>query len=632
MKGYRSFIREQSREIDSYNKEVFGYGKAQADEQFARMFESCVNDEITEQEFETYLNKSLMLSINDELLKECCDEDGNIINEQLLFDNYEHLNEIFGINKAIKGAVTKGKELVNKGVEKAKEVGDKVASAVKNVAMIFFKAVVDKIKAGLKAMTSALLGKEKGDKAISLMASFVEKIAAGLNKFGEWLKKHKKGIYTIIIKLMASLGITSIVSAIMSQFGAGWVAAMGGKLAASAVGKKAGNVAAKAVVKESQLYEELTQVLDETEHAVQAGEKEKLGIIEVDPSKFANFKVMTPDELKEFGIETAKEAGKVKKTMMKLGTGVVKFFKVYKKLKIALIIAFGVLFILGTYFFNPLLDPVLEVAKLQHFSEIFTHDFGGVTIPLVPDPSEDALHSFDPLHIKGEALKINIPLKEPDENYLHLQEINDEQVNAVKKVADTVKIEVEDKDMAGNGIVSLANDMRGQVGTESVPLVNCDVHAVETSTIDDGHGNTLYVTGTPAGEATDASIHPGATIQGTTGTEAQTSANVQAPKSFDDVPKIKAETDDIINKINAGKLDPKTVGQLGLDVKQDGLKDLITDDGYQGGAFNELKFDNAKLQGEYDKWLQEFDRGKLSGEALNNRIRGLQVLAAKMGK
>jgi hypothetical protein len=117
----------------------------------------------------------------------------------------------------------------------------------------------DNVKSKIKSLFNNLYQKLKETSGFEMIISFFEKVVSGLSKFWKFLKKVKAG--KILKKLSITLGITSLASYILAQFGAGWAALMGGRMAANILGKKIGDK----VVKESfhlKLFEDFLKSKD----------------------------------------------------------------------------------------------------------------------------------------------------------------------------------------------------------------------------------------------------------------------------------------------------------------------------------------------------------------------------------
>jgi hypothetical protein len=201
--------------------------------------------------------------------------------------------------------------------------------------MEFFKRIVAKIKNFLSKTLSKI--SENKEKVMEVLASFFGVIFKGLKTFGNFLVKNKKGIKSTLTKISVSLGITATVSYLLSFFGAGWAVAMGAKMGASVVGKKVG----KAVV----------------------GEK--------------------PTQTQNIQTQTQKLEESIKSTLMKIGAGIIAFFKILRKFKIAVLIFFGVIFILELIF-EPLFAPILQIASMSNFTDIFSDTFS-VSVDTLPE-------------------------------------------------------------------------------------------------------------------------------------------------------------------------------------------------------------------------------------------------------
>jgi hypothetical protein len=199
-----------------------------------------------------------------------------------------------------------------------------------NLASEFANKVISKVK----SLFNNLYKKIKENDGFQMLVTFTEKVTSGLSKFWSILKKIKWG--QIIKKLLITLGITSIVSYILSQFSVGWVAMMGARMGSSVIGAK---------------------VADKV----------------VDGKKPSPGEKPSPD--------------KKKSLWPKIGTAILNFFKLFKRLKWTIVIFFGVVFVLNLIF-NPLFEPILKVAKVATFSTIFSDEFEQtanaiVTIPKV---------------------------------------------------------------------------------------------------------------------------------------------------------------------------------------------------------------------------------------------------------
>ena len=115
-------------------------------------------------------------------------------------------------------------------------VNEELLGWFKKVAVKFFQRVINKVKIFFTSIFSKI--KENREKIMQMLCVIVDKVMSGLKKFGKWIKENKKGLHTLVVKIIVSLGISAVVTYILSMFGAGWVTAMGVKMGASAVGKK----------------------------------------------------------------------------------------------------------------------------------------------------------------------------------------------------------------------------------------------------------------------------------------------------------------------------------------------------------------------------------------------------------
>jgi hypothetical protein len=177
----------------------------------------------------------------------------------------------------------------------------------------FFSSILSKIKIFIKKYLIQIFKKETRDKVLEMISVFFEKFYSGLNTFGEFLKKNKKGLYSILKKISISLGISFTVSYLLSFFGVGWVAAMGVKIGASSISKQ------------------ITKKIGES-------------------------------------------VEQIKKGAIALGKGIISFFKVLRKFKIAILIFFGTVFILNLIF-DPFFEPLVHIANLHHLSDIFSDNY-----------------------------------------------------------------------------------------------------------------------------------------------------------------------------------------------------------------------------------------------------------------
>jgi hypothetical protein len=229
-----------------------------------------------------------------------------------------------------------------------------------SIVMNFFKKIIAKIKNFLSKTLSKI--SDNKEKIMEMLAIFFDKIFSGLKMFGRFLTKNKKGIKTTLTKISVSLGITATVSYLLSFFGAGWAVAMGGKMGASVVGKVAG----KKVV----------------------GEK--------------NPQTQT---------QSQKVEESVKNTLMKLGKGIATFFKILRKFKIAILIFFGVVFILELIF-EPIFAPILEIANMTNFTDVFSESFSvAATIPEVSVPENIEIKTninIPGIKIEGEEIDADV--------------------------------------------------------------------------------------------------------------------------------------------------------------------------------------------------------------------------------
>lgn len=188
--NYRTFIRERKREV---NKLTTGLS---TDSIFETKVNSLLEGQITSLEFENYLENDLYLTINENYM----------INESLA------------------------------------------------------SKFADKVKSKIKSLFNNLYQKLKETNGFQMIISFFEKVVSGVSKFWKFLKKVKAG--KLLKKLAITLGITSLASYILAQFGAGWVALMGGRMGASLIGKKVGNKVVKENLNYISLFEQFSNIKD----------------------------------------------------------------------------------------------------------------------------------------------------------------------------------------------------------------------------------------------------------------------------------------------------------------------------------------------------------------------------------
>jgi hypothetical protein len=375
---YEDFINKSPRslvrqQIKSIKKE--GY-TPQLDTLFEKQCTAFLTDKISINEFESYLDKDLGL---------------DLINENFL--------------------------------DFAKEVAVKFFQRVFNKIKIFFSTIFNKMKEGK-------------EKVMELLCTIVDKIMSGLKKFGKWIKENKKGLYTLLVKLVVSLGITSVVSYILSMFGAGWVTAMGVKMGSSIVNKKVSSSVAKSVVKEKKF------------------------------NHLKNYQKL---------FESTKD------TLLKIGDGLKKFFSVLRKFKIAVLIFFGVVFILNLIF-DPIFDSILSIANMSHLSDVFSNGFS------VPEPTK--IPKIDIEKIESEPIKTNINIK------LDLGNTGKEYVNNVDETSgeltkslqtsinDASKNISENPEMVRKNVANIVNQLHEEV-KNSEPATIEDITTEKANDLDD---------------------------------------------------------------------------------------------------------------------------------------------------
>ena len=225
-----------------------------------------------------------------------------------------------------------------------------------NIASNFFNSIVSKVKAFIKSYLVKCTQGDLRDKTLELLSSFYEKIMSGMKMFGDFIKKNKKGLYSLLTKISVSLGISFTVTYILSFFSAGWVVALGTKMGASMVAKKAGDKVSKTVVGEGKLHRYNTFINEDQQPSEQTEQK--------------------PEQKSTTG-------SSIKKGALVLGKGILSFFKVLRKFKIAILIFFGTVFILDLIF-HPMFAPIVHISQMHHLSDLFSQDFTPVAnIPKV---------------------------------------------------------------------------------------------------------------------------------------------------------------------------------------------------------------------------------------------------------
>lgn len=190
IKNYRTFIRERKREV---NKLTSGLS---TDSTFESKVNLLLEGQISNLEFQTYLENDLYLTINENYM----------INESLA------------------------------------------------------SKFADKVKSKIKSLFNNLYQKIKETTGFQMIISFFEKVVSGISRFWKFLKKVKAG--KLLKKLAITLGITSLASYILAQFGAGWVALMGGRMGASMIGKKVGDKVVKENLNYISLFEQFSNIKD----------------------------------------------------------------------------------------------------------------------------------------------------------------------------------------------------------------------------------------------------------------------------------------------------------------------------------------------------------------------------------
>ena len=375
--------------------------------------------------YEDFINKSPRSYVRQQI--KSIKKEGYTTQSDTLFEKQcsAFLSDIISINE-FESYLDKdlGLDLVNENfLDFAKEVAVKFFQRVFNKIKIFFSTIFSKMKEGK-------------EKVMELLCTIVDKIMSGLKKFGKWIKEHKKGLYTLLVKLVVSLGITSVVSYILSMFGAGWVTAMGVKMGTSIVKKKVSTSVANSVVKEKKL------------------------------NYLKNYQKL---------FESTKD------TLLKIGDGLKKFFSILRKFKIAVLIFFGVVFILNLIF-DPVFDSILEIANMSHLSDVFSNGFS------VPEPSK--IPKIDVEEIKSEPINTNINIKIDLGNTgkEHISDVDETSVELTKSLKtslnDVSKNISENPEMARKNVANIVNQLHEEV-KNSEPATIEDITTEKANDLDD---------------------------------------------------------------------------------------------------------------------------------------------------
>ena len=497
IKKYRSFIRATKRDV---NKLTVGYSY---DKKFENKVNLYLTDSITQNEFDNYLDNELYLNINESYL----------ITESL-----------------------------------ASKFADKVSSKVKSI-------------------FNNLYSKLKETKGFEMIISFFNKVVSGFSKFWKLLKNIKSG--KILKKLLITLGITSLASYILTQFGAGWVALMGGRMTANLIGKKVSDKVVKEGLNNLMIYEEFilnkdyktinienldkinnfynknyqiidsyyqyvfenignaslynefktrfkmlknsinkkyktssfvefinwflnnkdikrTHIIKSIEFASEKWKKSnqnqisivdqfesiigfKLGSsentnkdlgkdLEVKKSESDNKSQVKGEEKsnieskKDSEDNKGKEGGdkknqEVKKTSIwsKIGSGISKFFKILKKLKWAIVIFFGVVFILNLIF-SPIFEPILAIANVSSFGMILSDGF---------EETANAVGSIPKINASDIKLDLDITDDLPSDS-----EVTKNLQNVINDVKDNIS---DNSEAATEDVTDLVNNMKSDV-------------------------------------------------------------------------------------------------------------------------------------------------------------------------
>ena len=337
--SYRTFRREREREFD---KIIEGF-TPEEDKEFESMCNSYLSNDIKISDFDNYLNRSLFLNINESSLSKYFDEYGNLI-------NYDSINEEW--------------EWLDKAVNYTKDK----SKSVFNIASAFFKSIIDKVKNFVKKFLVKF--STEADKMMDLVCSFFQKMMSGLKYFGDFMKKKDNWLYKLLVKISVSLGITSVVSYLLSLFGPTWVAAMGAKTGASMLSNK-------------------LKVGDRVASKILSKEQSK------DERKIQNYSQFINEA------EEPKKESTIKKVGVALGSGIIKFFKILRTFKIAILIFLGAVWIIGSAIhpMNELFSPIFEISNMSSLGDVFRSDFvasaGSLPSIKVSNIEEISTHKVD---------------------------------------------------------------------------------------------------------------------------------------------------------------------------------------------------------------------------------------------
>lgn len=288
---------------------------------------------------------------------------------------------------------------------------------------------VDKVMDKIKSIWKNVNQKIKESKGMQMIMTLMEKVVDGISKFWGVLKKVKWGL--ILKKMVVSFSVTSLVTYILSQFSAGWVVMMGGKMAAKSV---AGKVSGKLFGQDEEK------------------KKEKEG----------------SDE----GSESSEEKPKEKVSMWKkIGNGIVTFFKIFKKLKWAVVIFFGVVFVLNLIF-SPIFENILQFAKLEKFADIFSENFEKAASSMTQIPAA-----------KPSDFKVNLSGTSIQDQ----EEMNDNVGEALSDVKENIS---HDPEEAGEDVREIINGTRKHIlGGEGGQSGDGDVVVGGPASLDDSNSD-----------------------------------------------------------------------------------------------------------------------------------------------
>jgi flagellum-specific peptidoglycan hydrolase FlgJ len=410
--NYRTFRRQRLKELDNITK---GYSLSD-DFEFESMCNDYLSGSVNISEFDDYLNKSLMLNINESQITNNFDEFGNLINLDLLNEGW------FG--------------------EFLDTVKDKVKSTY-NISVSFFTKVAEKIKSFINNIVTKI--SSGADKVGDLIMSLTKKVMSGLKMFKKFLIKHKKGFYSAIIKLLTSCGITYAVSSIVSYFGPGWVAVSASKVAASEADKKldiSGKISKTATGATASTYGDF-QKFQQEQKSKEELEKEK---------------------------KEEEESKKKPGFFSKVGAKLVQVYQFFSKFRIAGLIFLGTIWIIGKIFtpLHNMFQPIYNITKMTNFYDIFKKEFI-VNLSSVPEVKPIGT-------TKVEVKKFTMPNVE-DESGLGVNDVNSDCSSQLNTISQTAQKSASSHSKEFIEEMSkIANELKSKsVGESGLSKVNLDI-------------------------------------------------------------------------------------------------------------------------------------------------------------